>query len=83
MHKFILFFLMSITLFGASVFDRTTQNGSDKEQKERKERKERAAMCTLFTQKAQAYAKTMRDDEYAKATLASYKERAALYCKGL
>ena len=39
-----------------------------------------AALCKLFTDKAIAYEKTMRDDDYAKVTLQSYKHRAALYC---
>ena len=38
-------------------------------------------LCKLFTQKAEEYQKTMRDDGYAQTTLQSYKDRAALYCK--
>ena len=37
-------------------------------------------MCKVFTQKAKEYEKTMRNDEYAEATLASYKSRAKIYC---
>ncbi len=42
--------------------------------------KERAYYCKVFTQKAEAYAKTMRDDELAHITLESYKKRAKIYC---
>ena len=38
------------------------------------------ALCKLFTDKAVAYEKNMRDDDYAKVTLASYKHRSNLYC---
>jgi len=38
------------------------------------------AMCKLFENKAETYAQHMRDDDYAKATLKSYKLRAAHYC---
>lgn len=38
------------------------------------------ALCKLFSDKAIAYEKNMRDDDYAKVTLQSYKHRAALYC---
>lgn len=37
-------------------------------------------MCQLFEMKVKDYKQTMRDDEYAKATLASYEKRAAIYC---
>ena len=69
-------FLLAIslsTLFAeSSIFQRNTTEqpkGIDNQK-----------MCRLFTQKAADYEKTMRDDAYAKATLASYKKRAALYC---
>jgi len=38
-------------------------------------------LCKLFRQKIVDYKKKMRDDDYAKATLASYEERAELYCE--
>ncbi len=38
-------------------------------------------MCNLFTKKIADYKATMRDDAYAQATLQSYKDRAAVYCK--
>lgn len=37
-------------------------------------------LCKVFQQKIIDYQKDMRNDAYAKATLASYKERAALFC---
>lgn len=37
-------------------------------------------LCKVFQQKIIDYQKNMRNDAYAKATLASYKERAALFC---
>ena len=40
-----------------------------------------SSLCKLFTDKAIAYEKSMRNDDYAKVTLQSYKDRAALYCK--
>ncbi len=45
-----------------------------------KEALENERLCKLFTQKAAAYQKNMRDDMLAKATLASYKHRAELFC---
>ena len=38
-------------------------------------------LCKLFKQKIADYKTKMRDDDYAKATLASYETRAALYCE--
>jgi len=38
-------------------------------------------LCKLFKEKIADYKKKMRDDDYAKATLASYEQRAALYCE--
>jgi hypothetical protein len=38
-------------------------------------------LCELFKTKAADYKATMRDDAYAKATLASYEERVLLYCE--
>ena len=37
-------------------------------------------LCKLFQQKALTYQKHMRNDDYAKATLASYKKRAKMFC---
>jgi hypothetical protein len=38
-------------------------------------------LCKLFKTKAADYKANMRDDAYAKATLASYEERVLLYCE--
>ena len=38
-------------------------------------------LCTLFQVKAAEYKKSMRDDDYAKATLASYEQRVLMYCE--
>ncbi len=46
-----------------------------------KKQKDEESLCKLFQEKAERYKKTMRHDDYALATLASYEKRAALYCK--
>ena len=42
--------------------------------------KENARLCNIFSQKAERYESTMRNDDLAKATLISYKERMSTYC---
>ena len=42
--------------------------------------KENARLCTIFTKKAEKYESTMRNDDLAKATLGSYKERISSFC---
>jgi len=37
-------------------------------------------LCKVFTQKVKAYKAHMRNDHYAKVTLASYEKRAASFC---
>ncbi len=37
-------------------------------------------LCKVFQEKIVNYQKHMRDDDYARATLASYKKRAAMFC---
>jgi len=39
-----------------------------------------ARLCKIFQKKVLHYQKNMRDDAYAKTTLASYKKRAKLFC---
>ena len=39
-----------------------------------------ASLCKIFQDKIKTYKKTMRDDEYAVVTLASYEKRAKIYC---
>ncbi len=72
-----LFFLVSILLTvtlsaDTSIFELKTEKPKPTNNKE---------LCKLFKEKAAAYETTMRDDGYAQATLQSYKDRAALYCK--
>ena len=45
-----------------------------------KESKYDPALCKVFQDKIKTYEKQMRDDEYAKTTLESYKKRAKIYC---
>ncbi len=47
---------------------------------EKQELLENKRLCELFTKKAEAYKKSMRDDLLAKTTLASYEHRASLFC---
>lgn len=42
--------------------------------------KENARLCNIFSKKAERYKATMRNDDLAKATLISYKERISSYC---
>lgn len=42
--------------------------------------KENARLCNIFSEKAERYESTMRNDDLAKATLTSYKERVSSYC---
>ncbi|HHD77155.1 MAG TPA: hypothetical protein ENK93_03385 [Campylobacteraceae bacterium] len=37
-------------------------------------------LCKVFKEKITAYQQEMRNDAYAKATLESYKKRAAMFC---
>lgn len=41
---------------------------------------ENTRLCKVFTDKVKTYKETMRNDELAKATLISYKERMHQYC---
>ena len=42
---------------------------------------ENERLCKIFKKKAEEYKKTMRDDVFAEATLASYQHRAVLFCQ--
>ena len=42
---------------------------------------ENERLCKIFTVKAKKYESNMRDDILAKASLASYKHRANMFCK--
>lgn len=70
---FLLGALFSLSLTAdTSIFEHKT---------DKPEKTDNEALCKLFTEKAAAYKKTMRDDEYAQVTLQSYYDRAAIYCK--
>lgn len=57
---------------------------NEEESKEARAKKlENERLCKLFTDKAESYKKTMRDDELAIATLRSYEKRAEIYCSKL
>jgi len=69
--------LFLILIFSAFTFAGffTDDNNATKKEKAENER-----LCQLFTQKAEKYKATMRDDELAAKTLLSYEKRASLYC---
>jgi len=54
---------------------------NDDTKKEKAEYAENERLCKIFTAKVIRYEKNMRDDTLAKASLASYKHRAELFCK--
>lgn len=49
-------------------------------QESMKAQNENQRLCKLFTEKAETYKKTMREDDLAKKTLESYEKRADIYC---
>ena len=71
--KYFVTVLLMMTMASAGFFN---ENG----EKERAQRLENERLCKLFTEKAEAYKKHMRDDDLARATLASYQERAKRFC---
>ncbi len=72
----ILFIMLSLLTFSFAGFYQ--EGNSDTSAKEQQEAQR---LCKLFTEKAETYKKTMRDDELAHKTLESYEKRAALYCR--
>jgi hypothetical protein len=44
---------------------------------------EQCRLCKIFNDKITYYQKNMRDDEFARATLESYKKRAAYFCAAI
>lgn len=64
-----------MTLFGFSGFF-NDEYDADKAQYIENDR-----LCKLFTKKVEIYKKNMRKDLLAKASLASYEQRAKLFCK--
>jgi hypothetical protein len=72
MKKLVLLTILATVLFGGFFQDETRPSEQEVIESER--------LCTLFQKKAEAYKKTMRHDLLAKVTLASYEERANLFC---
>ncbi len=71
--KYFVLVLLLATIASAGFFN---ENG----EQERAQRLENERLCKLFTQKAEAYKKNMRDDDLARTTLYSYQERAKRFC---
>ena len=57
-------------------------SSSPLKKKDEKVYAEHKRLCKVFNEKIIAYKKNMRDDDFAKATLKSYKKRAAYFCGG-
>lgn len=76
-ERFNMKYLLINILFVSFVF-----GGFFAENKEAAQEKEmeNARLCKLFSDKAKKYKKGMRDDDLAKKTFLSYKERASTYC---
>ena len=53
---------------------------AEESQETMKTQNENQRLCQLFTEKAETYKKTMREDDLAKKTLESYEKRASIYC---
>lgn len=53
---------------------------AEETQESMKAQNENQRLCQLFTEKAETYKKTMREDDLAKKTLESYEKRASIYC---
>jgi len=69
-----LFFIALLVSFALGGFFNAESNASKKEDIENER------LCKLFTEKAKAYKKNMRQDELAVKTLRSYEKRASRYC---
>ena len=72
MKNIILYTLFTSLLFGGFFSDETRPSKEEVIESQR--------ICRLFKKKAEDYKKTMRNDLLAKVTLASYEERANLFC---
>lgn len=72
MKKFVLYTLLTSFLFSGFFSDETRPSEEEVIESQR--------ICQLFKKKAEDYKKKMRDDLLAKVTLASYEERANLFC---
>ena len=75
MKHTLLIVLMSTFAF-SGFYDSTDEAASKKS-----EYVENLRLCKMFTKKSEDYKSTMRNDELAAATLASYEHRADIYCK--
>ena len=73
MKRFITLLLLLHAVVYADFFNSAKKEALKYEQ-------ERAHLCKVFTQKADAYQKNMRNDELARITLESYKNRARIFC---
>lgn len=73
MKTIISIFLLLLSILNADFFNSAEKAALKYEQ-------ERAHYCKTFTQKAIEYEKHMRDDELARITLESYKNRAKIFC---
>ena len=73
MKKLILLTLVST--FAMSGFFNKAQVEQEKVQKE-----EAARLCKIYTEKTEKYKATMRDDEFARATLNNYVRVENKYC---
>ena len=71
--KQLLFFIVISTLSFSGFYSDDTKNKAEYAENER--------LCKIFTAKAERYESNMRDDVLAKASLASYKHRANMFCK--
>jgi len=75
MKQILLITLISTFAF-SGFYDSVDEAASKKSEYVENER-----LCKMFTKKVEKYKNTMRDDELAAATLASYEHRAGIYCK--
>lgn len=71
-------FMMTILFFAIALIAGETVSFAKIEPSPTSKDKE---LCNLFKTKVADYKANMRDDAYAKATLASYEERVLLYCE--
>jgi len=55
-------------------------NNSEAEAEAKAQKEEQARLCTAYTKKIEKYKETMRDDEFAQATLNNYRRLQTKYC---
>jgi len=66
-----------ISTFAVSGF----YNSADDTEANKAAYEENSRLCKIFSKKVEDYKSTMRQDELAISTLASYEQRADIYCK--